>query len=583
MLTPPKEAFDKVQDLARSIESNWQKIVVPESLKSQFSKKWQSAVGYPAIISQGQIRLYTSDSKSENVVDCDLAAAMCAATLRRSLHILKHEALKLSMDKSIGDFKNDFKSKFNEPPPNWGQWQNAIDSNSTYSDDDKSLLKRFISDSDSFYQIKGIARDDFATPAICKAITKRVDRFSIADAIASVTTYELQSSIEKLVTNSLESTVETEFDSSILPIEIRKNKLAESCTSKPFTILTGASGTGKTKLAESLAKHYSNADGSNSAIVAVGADWTDNRSTLGFVNHLGAEPIYQSSEILNLLLRANEDLYFPYFLILDEMNLSHVERYFADFLSVMEQKDGEFQLHDEGVKLANSAGSEPQVPSRLPYPKNLFVIGTVNIDETTYMFSPKVLDRANVIEFKVDKADMASFLDDPKAYSEIECAASGQAEAFLQLATKARTDQLDRIPAEVSAQLNTHLLQLFDLMQAGRFEFAYRSANETVRYMRVCHELTEDKEAWKTQEWETNFDEQIVQKILPKLHGSIGRIGKLIAQLTHFCHTPNDKVNDSLLEVGKLTVEGAKYKKSFAKLQSMASTLREEQFVSFIH
>ena len=112
--------------------------------------------------------------------------------------------------------------------------------------------------------------------------------------------------------------------------------LLECTLAKPFAILTGASGTGKTKVAESLAKALSNEDGSNSEVVAVGSDWSDNRNVLGFVNHLrqGKDglPIYQSTETLNLLLRAKEAPEFPHFLILDEMNLSHVERYFADFL-----------------------------------------------------------------------------------------------------------------------------------------------------------------------------------------------------------------------------------------------------------
>ena len=382
-----------------------------------------------------------------------------------------------------------------------------------------------------------------------------------------------------------------------------------SSLAKPFTILTGASGTGKTKQAESLAKYFSNADGSNSEVVAVGADWTDNRSTLGFVNHLNknedGKAIYQSTQILNLMLRADLNSGFPYFLILDEMNLSHVERYFADFLSVMEQKEGKFQLHDEGDSLHNSSSGEAEVPSTLKYPDNLFVIGTVNIDETTYMFSPKVLDRANVIEFKVDRTEMEAFLAQPAGYPETETAEAGQAEAFLQLAKNARADEIDSLPNEVSVPLNTDLMQLFDLMQAGRYEFAYRTAKEINRYMRVCYDLTEDKAEWikslsievrnsaieiaeaesseAFKNWETNFDEQIVQKILPKLHGSIGRVGKLIAQLANFCHSPSEKPDDSLKPIAELVFKEAKYQKSFAKLQSMASTLREEQFVSFIH
>lgn len=381
-----------------------------------------------------------------------------------------------------------------------------------------------------------------------------------------------------------------------LPTELGIPLLPNTCTSllaKPFTILTGASGTGKTKIAQSLVKHYGNGDEtfSNSAVVAVGADWTDNRNTLGFVNHLNKDcaenPIYQSTEILNLMLRANKNPDFPYFLILDEMNLSHVERYFADFLSVMEQKNGKFHLHDEAEELTNSSSEGELVPQHLDYPQNLFVIGTVNIDETTYMFSPKVLDRANVIEFKVNEADIEKFLADPQEPADVEHAAAGQAEAFLQFAKDARSGELDKLEGELKTALNKHLLDLFNIMQQGRFEFAYRTANEITRYMRVCQKLASDEgklEEWKSTDWEANFDEQIVQKVLPKLHGSIGRVGKLIAKLAHFCHNPADTPKDSLQGVIETLKEAdAKYPKSFAKLQSMAATLREEQFVSFIH
>lgn len=372
--------------------------------------------------------------------------------------------------------------------------------------------------------------------------------------------------------------------------------LTLSLLTKPFTILTGASGTGKTKLAESLATYFGDAEGENHCVVPVGADWTDNRHVLGFVNHLREDgtgdknPIYQTTPILDFLLSAvkNKNAK-PYFLILDEMNLSHVERYFSDFLSVMEQKDGVFHLHDEGkadTRLLRSPEDKLGVPRTLPYPLNLFVIGTVNIDETTYMFSPKVLDRANVIEFKVDAGNIEKFLDSPGGYPETHRAEGGVAETFLELSLKARNNGLESLPTEVGGVVKAHILALFELMEAGRFEFAYRTVNEVIRYLIIAHDLADDKAVWENDEWKKDLDDQILQKILPKLHGSTGRISALLVNLVDYCRTgvlPAERSAPTRLkDIAAMKVEAGGFKNSFKKLKAMASTLQSEQFVSFI-
>ena len=142
-------------------------------------------------------------------------------------------------------------------------------------------------------------------------------------------------------------------------------------------------------------------------IVPVGADWTNREALLGYPNALNeGEYVLPENGVLNLLIEANkpENQDKPYFLILDEMNLSHVERYFADFLSVMESQE-HIPLHPETEMWKGC-----RVPGKVSLPPNLFIVGTVNIDETTYMFSPKVLDRANVIEFRVTRGGNGAFL-----------------------------------------------------------------------------------------------------------------------------------------------------------------------------
>jgi 5-methylcytosine-specific restriction protein B len=118
--------------------------------------------------------------------------------------------------------------------------------------------------------------------------------------------------------------------------------------------------------------------------------------------------IKPENNVVDLILEAGkeENANKPYFLILDEMNLSHVERYFADFLSTMESEEEPMYLHSPDDWIDD-------MPATIKLPKNLFIIGTVNVDETTYMFSPKVLDRAHVIEFRVSDEEMENFLKEP--------------------------------------------------------------------------------------------------------------------------------------------------------------------------
>ena len=139
--------------------------------------------------------------------------------------------------------------------------------------------------------------------------------------------------------------------------------------------------------------------------VAVRPDWTDNRGLLGYYNPITEQ--YHSTPCLQLLLEANKEnkaaivekrVPHPYFLVLDEMNFARVEHYFSDFLSCL--RSGEpLHLHDRLILEGNEEGAGLPVPRALSIPPNLFFTGTVNVDETTSMFSPKVIDRAFTLEF----------------------------------------------------------------------------------------------------------------------------------------------------------------------------------------
>jgi len=160
-----------------------------------------------------------------------------------------------------------------------------------------------------------------------------------------------------------------------------------------FAVLSGLSGTGKTQVALRYAMALTGATsdtGGPVEVIAVHPGWHDPGPLLGYVNPLTGG--YARTEFLNFLLEAAAKPDETHVLILDEMNLSHPEQYFAPILSAMEIADGEIPLH-------RGDPDELGVPTGVAYPKNLVLIGTVNMDETTMGISDKVLDRAFTLEF----------------------------------------------------------------------------------------------------------------------------------------------------------------------------------------
>lgn len=308
----------------------------------------------------------------------------------------------------------------------------------------------------------------------------------------------------------------------------------------------------------------------NYKLVPVGANWTENRHVLGFYNVITEE--YNETPSYSLIKAAKNDISSPYFLILDEMNLSHVERYFADFLSAIEsgQPIPLYSNDDENYEL--------------DIPDNLLIVGTVNVDETTYMFSPKVLDRANTIEFPTMAAkeymnsDFKEFdfkninyLMNPLEDLDVRNMNVYDLKDIFMFINCSEGNLWDVLSNE---------LDLFQsILKKINFDFGFKVINEILRFMFVSWRYEDSPQNWEN--WERYFDAQVKQKILPKLHGSQKAIGQTINELFNACLI--ERKNNADARLVDLTKDDCRYYTSAVKLQNMAKILSNQRYVSFIN
>ncbi|AUB56813.1 hypothetical protein BK007_10010 [Methanobacterium subterraneum] len=312
-------------------------------------------------------------------------------------------------------------------------------------------------------------------------------------------------------------------------------------------------------------------------IVPVGANWTENRHLLGFFNVIQKQ--YQDTSSLELILNSEKDQSSPHFLILDEMNLSHVERYFADFLSAMES--------GESIPLHKKTTAEDEIPTDLVIPKNLFVIGTVNVDETTYMFSPKVLDRANTIEFSTypakDYMNNNHHNESPEGYLEyLENPLSNletrnfTVEDLKEHLNGVKINSNDKLWDVLADEIQSFQ----EVLGKAGFDFGFRVINEILRFMYVAWVYEGKQEVWSN--WMRYFDAQVKQKMLPKLHGSQRVLEEVLRDLFDLCYIDTIDSPPRSFEDLK-SVPTVKYLESAIKIQEMDKVLNEQRYVSFIN
>lgn len=426
--------------------------------------------------------------------------------------------------------------------------------------------------------------------------------------------------------------------------------LVTALAAKPFVILTGTSGTGKSRstlrLAESLQELYAGqVDGQIFQLVAIGPDWTSPKKLLGFRTPFGqmrkradaseTNESYEITETLRIILRAchPSSTKIPHFLVFDEMNLSHVERYFAPFLSLMEAssflEDGEnapiidrqslaviselLEIEDKDSTEAQSAQLLVKNGQPLKLPPNLFYVGTVNIDETTHMFSPKVLDRAHVLEVRaltpsqyvsgggegptIDLALANELLREAIDDRESAEADGANPAAILDLlATKHGVDAAELAKAK---ELTLKTLDgCFKLLGPAGFEFGFRVVKEVHGYMHVWTKAqlaTGATPAAAMAEWVKGLDRAIFQKVLPKIHGNRSALGDSLKALAAFLDGAHGKSDtparytlgaETVVEIEPKEVitlpAGSQFTQCWDKLQAMHARLVSRNHVSFV-
>ena len=375
---------------------------------------------------------------------------------------------------------------------------------------------------------------------------------------------------------------------------------------KPFMLLAGISGTGKSRIVRKLAQatttqkydkdedRWKDNRPENFELIQVKPNWHNSMDVVGFYSNISGK--YEFTPFVEFIVKAWQHQDTPYFLCLDEMNLAPVEEYFAEFLSAIEsrstdengdyitdpiikpfknfgEKEGKAML----IQLLGDADPIDKNPIAIHFyekgitlPPNLMVMGTVNMDETTFSFSRKVLDRAMSVE--MNEVDYDKFL-------------SGESEQFPLL-----TDMNELLvnrpqrAAEVTEDIESdkviaYLKDVNTLMEGTPFKLGYRAANEAMLYVAACKKFAGNHYALANA-----LDEFTLMKILSRIEGDDSRLG--IADDDPRIATLGIEASEqhtSLLTCLKAIVHkhiGASCETE-KKIDQMCNTLEREHFVSY--
>ena len=340
---------------------------------------------------------------------------------------------------------------------------------------------------------------------------------------------------------------------------------------KPFLLLAGISGTGKSRLVRKLAQATTTPElegisageleaarfglhkPANFELVQVKPNWHNSMDVVGYASNI-PEPHYVFTPFVEFVAKAFLHEEVPFFLCLDEMNLAPVEEYFAEFLSAIESRSlagGSYETDPiikpfgtfgedvceamlghllpgyspKDVRLAGGKAGERvrELSERfrtrgLTLPKNLIVVGTVNMDETTFSFSRKVLDRA--MSFEMNEVDYDAFVEG-RTDDDLLRLAEGFGEGGLnELLVDRELDALEVLEAldeGDSAFVVGYLKRLNALLDGTPFKLGYRAANEALLYLAAS-------KAFGVRSREAAMDEFTMMKVLSRLEGDEGKL-----------------------------------------------------------
>ena len=363
--------------------------------------------------------------------------------------------------------------------------------------------------------------------------------------------------------------------------------------SKPFLLLAGISGTGKSRIVRELARacwdmnseEYKAQKPKNFEMVQVKPNWHDSSELIGYVSRVSGEPVFVAGDFLKFIAKAWEEQDVPYFLCLDEMNLAPVEQYFAEYLSVIESRKADEKGNittdpilkkspEDWYRILTSELTDDEdirhqfLEDGICIPQNLIVVGTVNMDETTFSFSRKVLDRAMTIE--MNEVDLTGGLNNK--YERI-----GKLGAAELIGNAVEGVDIYSSYKEVCDTAIDYLQKINDKLEGTPFKIAYRTRNEVLLYV-VNNLPYKQIEGDEDSEYKDEFviaralDEITNMKVLSRIEGDETKVSMKF--LEGLGDTIEEGLKDVFAEIFDEDEDEEPYKSiSLAKLDEMKKRL----------